>query len=549
MQPSVKSLACLAMVALFVLVATGWVAAPFGFGTARPEGCGNGVCDGIENYLSCPQDCTPKGGSCGDYICDPNSENKTTCPQDCGNYEVCGDNTCIGSEDAYSCPLDCGLPKECGNGVCDTKENSYNCPVDCGFAESCGNGVCDLKENYYNCLADCKRTQYRCGDGLCDGRENVFNCPLDCGTPSTCGNNVCDPPYESMYNCPGDCGQIPSCGNGKCDDQENSYNCARDCVTIAPGASFESATLVKDGIFDRKYTKNNVRDFFKLDLLAGEKLIVTSTCKPLYWGPSHHSSPSVSIYDDKKDLLAKKSVSLKEKNDAKDILVSWATAAGKKDHLLYVEVGPDSVWEREFSCTTKFEVVPLLDLNGKGDAPPSVAGAFEVKPGLYEENWLVGGDEGADEKDFYTIHLGRADKLEVTVIPGGAAQMSLQFYDEKSKPLDVKPFASRDQLVGSYVATESGTVYFSVSRVKSGRYAFSVAVQKVDLCYYVKCGEGEQCLNGACVKPGQETPASGQPSAPSTTPSSQGFPTEREAPRAGLWESLVSFVLGLFGMK
>ncbi len=45
--------------------------------------CGDGSCNGNENYDSCPQDCSPPAPFCGDGSCNGN-ENSQTCPQDCG---------------------------------------------------------------------------------------------------------------------------------------------------------------------------------------------------------------------------------------------------------------------------------------------------------------------------------------------------------------------------------------------------------------------------------------------------------------------------------
>ncbi len=529
---------------VFMLASAAWAA--YGSGTAYSEGCGNGVCDSQENTFSCAKDCTPRGGYCGDRVCTAGSENTTNCPEDCGGIEICGDTACIGKEDSFSCPLDCDLPPDCGNKVCEEREHAYNCPIDCGYAESCGDSVCGAKENFYNCLADCKKSQNRCGDGTCDGRESSYTCAFDCGAPASCGNNVCDPPDESSYNCPLDCGEVASCGNSVCEGLENTYSCARDCLTVTPGNSFENAVPIKDGVFERKYTKNNLQDFFQLSLKGGERLIVSSTCKALYWGPNHRATPAVTIYDGKRDQLVKKSVPLKEKNDLKEILLTWATNGDQPEHLLYVEVAPESEWQREFTCTTKFETMSLLDLDGVGEAPAALEKAFEVKPGRYVENWLVGGEEGADERDAYLVRLHRGQKLEVKLAYSAGAELSMQFYDEQSRPLEVLPFNGRNELTATYVALESGPVYFTVSRAKSGRYDFTVALQEVDLCYYVKCEQGLSCVQGNCVPPRSDAPAS----QPVQQPFPSEFPTEGPAgPRQGIFESIVSFFLGLFGMK
>jgi hypothetical protein len=54
-------------------------------GTTRPAGapyCGDGTCNGLEDYKLCPTDCTPPAGLCGDFHCDT-GETTTSCPNDC----------------------------------------------------------------------------------------------------------------------------------------------------------------------------------------------------------------------------------------------------------------------------------------------------------------------------------------------------------------------------------------------------------------------------------------------------------------------------------
>ena len=67
------------------------------------------------------------------YLCD-GKENYYSCPTDCDTYAV--DNLCIGIHDG-KCDPDCNLEEDldctCGNNVCDPLEDTYSCATDCGI--------------------------------------------------------------------------------------------------------------------------------------------------------------------------------------------------------------------------------------------------------------------------------------------------------------------------------------------------------------------------------------------------------------------------------
>jgi hypothetical protein len=178
----------------------------------------DGICQGLENFKNCPQDCSSGGGDeyCDgivDGICDPD------CPKevdpDC-LPPMCGDDICEKErgEDYKSCPQDCERPAICGDGSCEKKENYGNCPQDCpsgskdGYCDAVKDGKCDSDcprnvdedcfcnkdgfcevelENYGNCPEDCKSGSK---DGYCDGIKDEI-CDLDCeaGEDADCGKN------------------------------------------------------------------------------------------------------------------------------------------------------------------------------------------------------------------------------------------------------------------------------------------------------------------------------------------------------------------------
>jgi hypothetical protein len=205
--------------------------------------CGDGICEGDENCLTCSIDCisgTSGGSTCGNDICE-NGETCFTCPADCNgslNDDSQEKYCCHGGPDnvvshAVSCEDPrcggdkCNLEESsivhycCGDGVCNGEETYFNCEVD-SCESSCGNGICDASESVSNCPMDCKCNL----DSKCDEWEDTVNCPLDC----SCGNKKCDADLgETVSNCPSDCG----CNaNYNCEpDLGEDESCPMDCTS------------------------------------------------------------------------------------------------------------------------------------------------------------------------------------------------------------------------------------------------------------------------------------------------------------------------------
>jgi|GEM_PF-3592946 len=234
--------------------------------------CGNGKCEGGENFENCSGDCQSKNTdnfTCGDGQCDKGDlkigceadcsincgdgkclagvEFFRNCPQDCpspiGEVEesqyqgktfnhpeyfnsYCGDKICKDSENAKNCWQDC--PAVCGDSVCGFGENSENCAFDC--LKNCGNGNCELGESDKTCPLDCS---FFCGNQKCEQGESPKICPTDCSL-AICGDGKClggPKGLENYENCPLDCKGI-ICGDGTCQNPENFENCNADCGPI-----------------------------------------------------------------------------------------------------------------------------------------------------------------------------------------------------------------------------------------------------------------------------------------------------------------------------
>ncbi|HKY64485.1 MAG TPA: hypothetical protein VJR29_13835 [bacterium] len=168
--------------------------------------------------------CSVECGICGDFLCDPCSEDASNCAEDC----YCGDSHCDATETAAICPQDC-IDSVCGDFICDLNED---CPADCdaaaepscGEVSICGNGILEAGEacddgNLLDgdcCSSSCAaETGASCEDGdFCNGVEvcDAFGIcaageELVCDDGNACTAEVCDPGEGCQYQsvvCPDD---------------------------------------------------------------------------------------------------------------------------------------------------------------------------------------------------------------------------------------------------------------------------------------------------------------------------------------------------------
>lgn len=186
----------------------------------------SGVCECISGYSWCDpndpnnQNCCQVESGCGNAICEP-VEDSNTCPADCVPGVVCGDGICDESEASTFCPADCGPTVQCGNNQCEQGETRDICPSDCEIVEnSCGNGICDPSETQQNCPADCAPPPPLCGNATCEIGENTSNCSIDCPplpcADFSCAKEICYDVCDYEISCIGNVN--PNCYQN-CDDQ------------------------------------------------------------------------------------------------------------------------------------------------------------------------------------------------------------------------------------------------------------------------------------------------------------------------------------------
>ncbi|MCX8194174.1 MAG: hypothetical protein N3G19_02315 [Candidatus Pacearchaeota archaeon] len=200
--------------------------------------CGNGNCEGSEDYYNCPQDC------CGEENMQVRTSNSCceglTAVQDICEFEWPKEEEAelpvippslpsaeaireFPTGHAVAPPAEipekhCWFCVNCGNGICGKHETGENCPIDCAI---CGNGVCEGNESYENCPQDCcAKVGYRGPSPVkcCEGLIAVDPCDVE-NPPSYCTITI---KQEACINC----------GDGKCDEYETVKNCPEDCLPV-----------------------------------------------------------------------------------------------------------------------------------------------------------------------------------------------------------------------------------------------------------------------------------------------------------------------------
>lgn len=225
--------------------------------------CGDGECNGSEDYKSCPADCIEKGCQfdAPDGCCDGTTVKYCLDGQQlqvsCTPHPECGWHY---SEEQYVCgtygetdpsgirPKSCSeySPFTCGDGLCQNHESSEGCPEDCPAWGDCENGLCGPGEDHDNCPQDCVYDgcefvppQACCMGNLvqyCEGGQTLMvNCSdnLECGWLDSSGYYWCgtDGGVDPARLLPRDCATYinPHCGDGWCHENEDSDWCPADC--------------------------------------------------------------------------------------------------------------------------------------------------------------------------------------------------------------------------------------------------------------------------------------------------------------------------------
>ena len=225
--------------------------------------CGDGLCNGEEDYYNCPEDCNAPGECDPGFV--PDCVDDDCCPESWigDGFEDCEDQ-------AYGCDLTCydNDGGDCGAGgtTGGTTGGGTAACEDCEFDWSAyGSECCDTAWDEYGIDCATLESTYgwdcagcscpgdgpaQCGDGNCTGDEDYYNCPEDCLPPGECADG-------QIADCADDdCHPDSWIGDGFCDGTAQQYgadlccfdNDGGDCTDeeCAPGRDLVDVSSIKD---------------------------------------------------------------------------------------------------------------------------------------------------------------------------------------------------------------------------------------------------------------------------------------------------------------
>ena len=229
-----------------------WIADGYCDTSNNNEACAwdGGDCCGstcVDATYECGTDAS-SWSACNSECLDPSANDDCCADFSCDFYAiVCGDGTCDGGEDYYTCPEDCNAPGECdpgfvvdcvdtdccpeswiGDGFEDCEDQQYGCDLTCydNDGGDCAGGT-TTGTTTTGGTADCEDCVYdwtNYGSECCDTAWTEFG--IDCATLEANYGWDC-----SGCACPGDGPAV--CGDGACTGDEDYYTCPEDCN--APG--------------------------------------------------------------------------------------------------------------------------------------------------------------------------------------------------------------------------------------------------------------------------------------------------------------------------
>lgn len=159
----------------------------------------NGICETGEDCDNCPGDCisgqvdqscdTCFKGEC-DGKCNPSQEG-SDCPDCAPNSSYCcGDGICEGFEDYSNCSVDCTAPV-CGDGTCESGEGQCSCSADCGTAPKAETNCSDGVDNDCDGTVDSDDPDCQLPPGDCIGKNEFCSVDSDCCSGDCKPNGSC----------------------------------------------------------------------------------------------------------------------------------------------------------------------------------------------------------------------------------------------------------------------------------------------------------------------------------------------------------------------
>ncbi len=247
------------------------------------------------------------------------------------------------------------------------------------------------------------------------------------------------------------------------------------------GTSYDTAELISPGNYSGTLEAGGTT-YYKFEIKPGDKVLFKGTLSSntVYIGylnlVDQNEKTIFSGYASDFDDVT--SIPANGVCDTENVLYSYGSANNSYNTYIVVLNMKDKPISYSFTFFIAKE--ERTDANEK-DAGDSFESAIEISQGSYS-GWIIGGQCGNDEKDFYKINLNKDEKITIDVTNSGEFYSTWAIFDEPHErasqasesvgPKETKTLSRINQ-------KEARTVYFSVERTTDGGYNFDVNVEKV----------------------------------------------------------------------
>lgn len=143
--------------------------------------------------------------------------------------------------------------------------------------------------------------------------------------------------------------------------------------------------------------------------------------------------------------------------------LAWLVGAPTKTDKYYLIIKNDAV-ENATDISLDLKVSDKYDANSTVDAGDTIPQSLSITSGTYQG--YFSGEQGTDEKDFYSLKLKKGNRVSVKITPPSSDSISLAVYDVNRSKLDENTSTDTSEITTlSFVPANDGNYYLGLSCV------------------------------------------------------------------------------------
>lgn len=141
--------------------------------------------------------------------------------------------------------------------------------------------------------------------------------------------------------------------------------------------------------------------------------------------------------------------------------LAWLVGSPTKTDKYYLVLKNDAINQAE-NISLDLKISDKYDANSSVDAGDSITQALLISPGSYQG--YFSGEQGNDEKDFYSLKLKKGNRVSVKITPPSKDSIDLAVYDVNRAKLDENTSAGSGEITTlSFIPANDGNYYLGLS--------------------------------------------------------------------------------------